>query len=62
VVTGNKVAKLAFQAAEVRKPPANRPLAQIAINKRQSIADSFLARGRPARPESSRVSGVGDGD
>jgi hypothetical protein len=33
-----------------QKPPANRPLAQIAIKKRQSIADSFLARGRPARP------------
>jgi hypothetical protein len=58
VFTGNKVANLAFQAAEAR----NRPLAQIAIKKRQSIADSFLARGRPARPESSRISGVGDGD
>jgi hypothetical protein len=62
VIIGNKVANIAFQAAEVRKPPANRPLAQIAIKKRQSIADSFLACGRPARPESMWISGVGDGD
>jgi hypothetical protein len=38
------------------------PAGKIAIQKRQSIFDLSLARGRPAKPESKRDSGTVDGD